>query len=331
MTSTPAVTLRSPGEIAALVPHLTGFVPHESLVAISMRGRRQRVGLTMRVDLTDDPALVGHVVRALVADQARACLLVVLTAAPSEAGHPWAGLVDDLQGALARSGVPVREALLVRDERWWSYRCSQACCPAEGTALDPDSAVVRAAASEHVFQGRAVLASRAELLASVQPHLPLGAGLVRQAQSQARRDLDERRAVDPVRAQDRELERWRGALDDWERRPATPPAPEVAALAIGLSLVAVRDTVASWALDRSDALLGLLGQLCRAVVDPDDAPVCTLLAWAAYARGDGALALVAVQRALATDPGYALAVLLLQALDAMLAPESVRGLLRRPA
>jgi len=47
----PALTLRSPGEIAAVVPYLTGFVPHESLVAIGLRKRR--VGLTMRIDLAD--------------------------------------------------------------------------------------------------------------------------------------------------------------------------------------------------------------------------------------------------------------------------------------
>src|SRR4051812_6238144 len=47
----PVVRLTSPGEIAAAVPHLCGFLPSESLVAVSLRGERHRIGLCMRLDL----------------------------------------------------------------------------------------------------------------------------------------------------------------------------------------------------------------------------------------------------------------------------------------
>lgn len=44
--------------------------------------------------------------------------------------------------------------------------------------------------------------------------------------------------------------------------------------------------------------------------------------------GNGAVALIAVERALATDPAYSLAQLLVTALDAALPPAQVREVLR---
>ena len=100
---------------------------------------------------------------------------------------------------------------------------------------------------------------------------------------------------------------------------------------MGLHLVLVRDEVVSWGVDHGDALLGLLMQVARCAVSPDDAPVCTVLAWVAYSRGNGALARVAVERALTSDPDYSAATLLLTAIDAVLPPEELRAVLRGTA
>ena len=313
-----ALTLRSPGEIAAVVPYLTGFVPHESLVAIGLRKRR--VGLTMRIDLADLQSSIGEVVSAMRKDRATACLLVVLTALPSSDGLPMAACVELLERRLGARGIEVPEALLVRAGRWFSYRCIRACCPAAGAPVEPASPSVVAT---YAYDGRVVLASRAELVESVTPQVPLGPAIAQRLQEAALAELDDR--GDPVG----ELARWAAALDAWEQRPTTLPPADVAALAVGLHLVSVRDAVASWGLRRHDALLGLLGQLCRAVVPPDDAPLCSVLAWVAYSQGNGALARVALERALATDPSYSLAQLLLAALAGMLPPGKVREVMRR--
>lgn len=331
MTTAPVLKVRSPGEIAALVPHLTGFVPQESLVVISLRGKRRRVGLTLRADLADLPALAGQVVEAMVKDGARSCAIVVHTDDPSTPDHPSSGLVDLVEDALAERGIDVPEALLVRDGCWWSYRCTRRCCPPAGTPIDSSSAVVQTTLTEHAYDGRVVLGSRAELVASLQPQLPLGTALVDRLQAQAFEELGERWDRDAAATEREELGRWCGALDAWEQQPVALPPGQTAALAVGLHLVLVRDAVASWGLDRSDPLLGLLGQLCRGVVPPHDAPLCTVLAWVSYARGNGALALVAVQRALSTDPAYSLAELLLAVIDNMVSPERVREILREAA
>lgn len=328
---TPARRLSTPGQLAALVPHLVGFVPQESLVALSLRRPRRRLGLTLRADLSEEPGLADQVVAALVKDRAGSCALLVHTDEASAARHPWTGLVDRVEARLGSAGIDVPHALLVRDGRWWSYRCRRACCPPEGTLLETGSAVVQETAVERALEGRAVLASRAELVASLEARPALGPALVRRLQLQAAQALAVRAGRDRVAAEREELTRWRAALDAWEQQPAQVPPADSAALVAALHLVPVRDRVASWGLTRAEPLLGLLAQLCRGAVPPDDAPLSAVLGWVAYSRGDGALALVAVQRALRTDPGYVLAGLLLQALDGQLPPAALRAVLRRAA
>ena len=59
----------------------------------------------------------------------------------------------------------------------------------------------------------------------------------------------------------------------------------------------------------------------------NDAVPATLLAVCAWLRGDGAMANIALARAVASDPGYAFARLLSDALAACLTPSDLRALL----
>lgn len=323
--------LRTPGEIAAVTPLLVGFAPSESLVGLSLRGPGRRVGLVLRVDLGDSPLLVHRVVQALGRDGARAALLLVHTERPSGEEHPFSSLVGAVEARLQEQHVPVHEALLVRGGRWWSYHCRLACCPPEGLPVEAESRPVQAVAAEQAFTGRRVLASREELVASVEPDLPLGPGPAEQLQEQALLALRARLRADPAGARRLELARWRRAVDTWERERGRVEPEQAAALVAALHPVLVRDQVAAWCLERRDALLGLLLQLCRSAVPPHDAPLCAVLAWVAYAHGDGALAVVALERALRTDPAYSLARLLDQAVEGAVPPEQVRAVLRTAA
>jgi hypothetical protein len=58
---------------------------------------------------------------------------------------------------------------------------------------------------------------------------------------------------------------------------------------------------------------------------PLDAAPATLLAVSAWLRGDGTLAAIALARARDSDPGYTLAGLLGEALDACVPPEQLRA------
>ena len=68
--------------------------------------------------------------------------------------------------------------------------------------------------------------------------------------------------------------------------------------------------------------------LCQRVDGPLACAPLTMLAWHSWARGDGATARVAVERALGEDPTYRLATLLLSVLDHAVAPEWVRAVRR---
>ena len=329
MTSTalPVARLSSPAEIAALIPLLVGFVPSESVVVVSLRPPRKRVGLTMRVDLPaveHEPLLAEQLAQRLEQDGAMAALVVVYTSVPDIDERAGLRLVDAIGEA---AFVPVTDALLIRHGRWWSYFCDRArCCPADGTPVEAaDTPALRLASAESVLSGRSVLPSRTALVQSVAPPRLLAEVAARQRLDAATDALLEH---DVAARGDAVLDVGRVLLAACAEGHALDPRA-VASFAAGLRDVAVRDDVATWALDRPDDLLGLLQQVARAVVPPYDAPVCTLLAWVAYAGGDGGLANVALDRALASEPDYSMAQLLRTALDGQVPPATVREILRR--
>jgi hypothetical protein len=231
--------------------------------------------------------------------------------------------------------VRVDDVLLVREGRWWSLVCSDhACCPAEGTPLPSaeGSTALGIVAAHQALDGRAVLDSRAALVASVAPPALLAeraalAALDRAAHERVRARTGAGRRP----ANEQALERWRSAV----ARHACPPAvlsdDEAAELAVSLEDVLVRDTVVAWALHEPAGVLGALLEVTRRTPPPYDAPVCTALAWVACTEGNGALANVALDRAVASRPGYPLAGLLRSALDGQVPPAQVRAVLRASA
>lgn len=335
----PVARLTSPGEIAQLVPVLCGFVPHESLVVVSLRGPRKRVGMTMRFDLDwlRDGATraVGEVAGRLALDRAEGAVVVVVSEQAPDATDrrggrlPWAGLVEQVVARCEEQGTAVVEALLVQEGRWWSFLChGQACCPAEGTAVEAEpTPALRLLASERVLEGRVVLASREELARSLAPPVLMAAAAADQHLDQALLTWVERRREEGVAAlRARGLAAARRMLTA-SLTPGGVSAAEAAQLAVSLLDVHLRDEIATWALTRPGPLLAMLLQVARQVVPPEDAQVCALLGWVAYAKGDGALANVALERALGSDPDCSLAQLLSQMLHRQIAPEEVRRLL----
>jgi uncharacterized protein DUF4192 len=338
------VRLSDPGDLAAALPHLIGFRPRESLVAVSLRGPRGlRLGLTARVDLP--PAahralVVGGVVRSLATDRPDAVLLAVVSedddVGAAEAGRaptgpdlPHRPLVHAAVLAFDAAGIAVREALLVRRGRWWSYDCDRACCaPGAGTPLPAGTSPMAAAAA---LTGQVVEPDRAALVGRI---APVGAGA---AQAMARAcdevgdDLARRTARHGWDAVAEET--WAAVLTAVE---AAGPASgrrlsdrEVARLAWGLRDVDLRDRALTLALGPSAAAAEVVWtELTRRAPAPLDAAPATLLAVTAWVRGDGALAHVALDRALAGEPGYSFAILLRAALDACLPPAEVRRLIR---
>jgi hypothetical protein len=312
-------------DVVSAIPHLLGFQPAESLVAVSLRGRRMRMAFTMRIDLPMSPESFDDVVertaKAMTKDGARAVLLAVFTAEPpGDRGMPNADLVDAVEDRLS---VPVRDAMLVADGRAWSYRCDDPdCCPPDGTPLDPATPGAVALSAAHAMRGRAILPDRDSVVATV---APVG-GIAERSMEEA--ILRASICRDQVGDLTFRLAS-RATLVEVCRRYALPPASlthdEAAQLVVGLHDIVFRDEVVSgYAGDEDEVMRRAFGDLVRLAVPPYDAPACTVLACIAYLRGEGVVAAAALERALVSNPSYGLAQLIECALVGQLHPRELR-------
>lgn len=329
----PTVRLRAPADVVESVPYLLGFHPSDSLVLLSLR--RDNLGLCMRADLPgpgDVSALAGYAASKMREDGADAAVLVVYgpdaeqvrdTDAGGEAGSRPSrrDLVEACCGLLVESGIDVRDALQVADGRWWSYLCIEpGCCPAEGTPVAAPGSGRSAAA--WAFAGRVALPDRDALVAGLEP--PRGT-----------RARELKRLIRRVRAEDRRasadgldaayahacVAMFRDAVEACEHPRGQVDEERAVRLGLALSDTDLRDEVMLWAVgSRKEALMRLLGGVLACLPPPQDVAAATTYAWVAYQRGDGVLARAALDRALASDPVYSLAVLLADALDSGLHP-----------
>jgi hypothetical protein len=339
----PRVRVSDPGELAAAVPHLLGFRPSESVVLIALGGRTgNRVGLTVRADIPPPEHaadLARWLVRSIRSDEPRAVVLAVVSEAPDsaagplevfrrEARLPHRPLLRELTSALTAAALPLREALLVRSGRWWSYDCAEPCCaPGRGTPM-PDGVTALEAAS--VVSGSVVAADREALIARI-ARLD---GPARDAMEAVTWRVGDRHATAAATDRDATTRRsWATVLRMVRRcRPGPGSRPlsdrDVAGVLWALADVRVRDRALTLALgDDAPAAEILWTECTRRGPAPLDAAPATLLAVSAWLRGDGAMANVALERALHSRPTYSFAQLLAQGLAACLPPEQLRELI----
>jgi hypothetical protein len=106
-----------------------------------------------------------------------------------------------------------------------------------------------------------------------------------------------------------------------------PSDPDLARLAYGLTDPRVRDTLYALAVGRDAAPAeSLWALLARTLPEPWRAEALVLLAFSAYARGDGPLAGVSLEAALRCNPEHRMAGMLDQALQSGMRPEQIREL-----
>lgn len=217
--STTAIRLHEPRELLAFLPYQLGFQPTESLVAISLRGRRSEVGLVARVDLDDlgdehgGPGLARTLVCHLDADHANAYALVVYSAdgvgAPGATANRAVKAVEHLRDA-AEALLPERGAWVVTPTGYSALGCAdEACCPPGGRSLtELESTAIGA---HMVLAGVAVADSRD------------GLGRIRPAGAEARRSASRasRRWAAQVEAGEPGPRRGRTAMSECAWRTAS--------------------------------------------------------------------------------------------------------------
>jgi hypothetical protein len=225
---------------------------------------------------------------------------------------------------MAEVDIDVLDVLVATDRRWWSLWCDQPeCCPAEGHQRRPESSPVAARAT---LAGLVALPDRNALQATLAGCAP-----------------DQRSALLPLLAA---AEQTRAAvgpeqLTDWwgdevaallaaaQRLPVVPDDAQLAAHAVALTELRVRDAL--WlAIDEGClAAATLMAELHGRLPAPYDAAPLFLLAWSHWRAGNATLAAMAAERVLQSQPGYSAAALLIAAAQGGFDPRAVPTLSQR--
>jgi uncharacterized protein DUF4192 len=338
----PRVRVSSPGDILAVVPHLLGFHPARSLVVVGAgslagpgrrpEGSAPRVELAFRYDLPDpaDAAaaaeIAGHA--AAVLEQRALPTVIGIGYGPGALVTPVA---DALGAAVRGRGLRLHELMRVENGRYWSYVCANpGCCPPEGVRFDIQASPAAAAMT---VAGLVAYPDRAALASTLAPVTGPAARAMERATVRARAraaklvNLAARGGLDPPTRLLAEAGRRavRDAIASYRAgRPVTAADP-VAWLSVVLAQLPVRDD--AWArMDPAhrDAHLRLWSDVVRRARRAYLPAPAALLAFTAWQCGEGALANIALDRALAADPGYSLAHLLRAILDAGVPPSAAR-------
>ena len=156
--------ITSPSDLLIAIPFLLGFTPANSLIVVSIKG--QTVDLTMRSDFPPQDKyseVADELLAQLGSHKAEEILLVAYL--PAELDFK-SNFLKQLFTDLNKS-IPVRDFVVVSEERWRSLSCvDDECCPIEGRTLPEISTSLLAA--EEVAAGNLMpLQSEEELIASI--------------------------------------------------------------------------------------------------------------------------------------------------------------------
>lgn len=310
MSSNTTVRVTDTGELIASIPAVIGFTPASSLVLMLMSMASRQLGLTVRADLTPPdgyPELARQTATpALTADDSAVIAVII-----GDADH--LRLID----ALRRVGVTLlatyHVAEIVAGARWRDLLDPSVC----GHLPDPTSTAARAATA---VEGSVVYDSRAEIDALFRPD--------NDQAIERRAKLISELLHTPWSTQ-RSVSVVQSALRRSLHHGPQPLADtDVAELGIAISDPRVRDACLATALPINSPLAAaatrLWQALTRALPAPERAEVAVLAGVAAYMRGDGATAQIALRTALRASPDHVLAGLTLQALAHGMPPEQLR-------
>jgi hypothetical protein len=316
----------------AIVPHLLGFHPQLSFVVIGAGGPRQRVEIGFRYNLPDPPSgeaageIADHALAVLA--QRGATTVIGIGYGPGRLVTPVA---DAFAAAVRQRRLDLRELLRVEESRYWSYLCANAaCCPADGTVFDYPS---HPAAAAMTVAGLAAYPDRDAIAATLAPLTGAAARSMDQAidracvKAQALMDRAQRKGSgNPLRLAISQGRRAvREAVGVYRDGGRITDEDTFAWLAVSLVHLAVRDD--AWARmvpEHRQAHLALWADIVRRADGPWLPAPASLLAFTAWQAGDGTLANIALDRALAADPGYSMALLLRDILAAGVPPSQAQ-------
>ena len=357
----PRVRIDSVAGILAVVPYLLGFHPSHSLVVIGIGPPQGQIKLAFRYDLPDPPDAVqaGDIASNVVAVLKRQQIdqVIVVGYGPGTQVTPVAEL---LRVRIDRAQIRLRDLVRVEDNRYWSYFCEGAdCCPAEGVPFDalahpaaaalttaglpayPDRAALSrslapftgaAAESMRLATQRALRRGEQLVLAALRPKTgdasaPPAPAPSASAPGTTRRATSRRAAMEAAMRLFAEAGRRaaRDAIAIYRAGGQITDDDQIAWLSVVLTDLRVRDD--AWARmdpEHRDAHLRLWTDVVRRACPAYVPAPASLLAFTAWQSGDGALANIAIERALDADPAYSMALLLAEAIESGMPPSAAR-------
>ena len=311
MTDSTVLRARTPDDLLALVPRFLGFHPEDSLVVVSV-GQAGRA-VHARVDLPP-PEHLEAVCAHLAGVAERGGVVAVAVVLYTDDGPHAVRATRALDRALGAVGCEVVVAVRADGSRWWALGTPEADGP--GTAYDLSTHPMTV---DGVVEGRVVLPSRDALVASLAPDpdavLATTRWVVETVHDLYARVAERRDLVTEGR--------WvRHRVRRFLENGLPLDASELARLVLMVHrTVEVRDV--AWAeMDHASALrhVALWSDVVRRTPAELLAAPATLLAFAAWLSGHGALAWCGVELAQQADPDYSLAALLAHVLGAGLPP-----------
>jgi hypothetical protein len=307
------VKVTNAGDLVTAVSYLLGYQPPEgSLVVIGVHGRR--LVMAARTDLPDladlpEQGLTGAWAmfdRPLANSDANAVTVIAYT------NTAWEDL---LRGFADAAPLPVRDLLRVQAGRCWTLtcphpdRCDHPGCTPDGAPITDDLAIT----APLIANGAAAPGTRDDLTAGLRPG---PAELIDQVTARLQHQPD-RSSHDLYQA-------MREAHDARTGGPDPLPPGQAAVLLTALTDVDVRDACLAFT---DDPGWWLWHDLITTAPPGYVAPVATLIAIAAYQRGDGVMAAIAIDHALADTPAYGLARLVQVSLHHALPPEAISAVI----
>jgi len=317
----PDFHLNRPGVLIAALPAVLGFVPEKSLVLVTVD--RGEMGCVMRVDLSDELVdSLEHVADVAAAARPDSAIAVVIDEEGANCrmcNDEHRVLADQLTTALAERGIELLAAHVVdRVAAGGRWHCADGCGSA-GSVDDPSASPMAMAA---VLDGRRLYARRTELQQVIE--------VIDPARTDALADLIEGRESDTAERPDDAARADIEAAVAAAARVADAAEltdDELARLAWALTDLRVRDTLYALAVgENAGQAESLWAVLSRTLPEPWRVEALVLLAFSAYARGDGPLAGVSLEAALRGDPTHRMAAMLDTALQSGLRPEQIRDL-----
>jgi hypothetical protein len=310
--------LNRPGVLIAALPAVLGFVPEKSLVLVTVD--RGEMGCVMRVDLSEElTGSVEHFADVAATAKPDSAIAVVVDdegASCRMCNDEYRHLAATLSETLGERGIELLAAHVVdRVAAGGRWHCADGCGQA-GTVEDPSASPMAVAA---VLDGRRLYARRAELQEVIAVADPVRSAALAAAIGNVdvdRSDADARCDVETAIAAATRVADGQPLSDDTAAR-----------LACALTDPLVRDTLYALAVgEYSGQAESLWSELARKLPEPWRVEALVLLAFSAYARGDGPLAGVSLDAALRCDATHRMAGMLDTALQSGMRPEQIREL-----